>query len=150
MLYVIYFLLSSCFIISENLTSSEFLIKGTFLSNRLTLESPIPKFTFLLLNVKLALCPRKNALPKFRSWERFLTTIGLIDIGCLIFSMTMKNGLTLPRTSTCCPATAVPAFKEQGETDKINCLANFSEQMGPKRFPLSEYVYNLKGLSMPV
>ena len=129
MLYVIDFLLSCGFIgthDSENLTSSEFLINGTFLSNRLILEFPIPKFTFPLLNVKLALCPRKNASPKFKSWDRFLTTMGSINTGCSISSIIMKNGLTLPRTSTGCPATAVPAFKEQGETDKFNCFANFS------------------------
>ena len=47
----------------------------------------------------------------------------------------------MPNTSTGCPVTAVPAFKEQGETDNFNCFANFSEQMVPNKFPLSIRVF---------
>ena len=78
-------------------------------------------------------------------------TIGLINTFSFMFSMTTKNGLTLPITSTCCPATAVPAFKEQGVICKFYCFANFSEQMVPKRFPLSTRVLiKVFPINMPV
>ena len=78
--YVIDFLLSCGFIGAHDSEESEFLINGTFLSNRLTLEFTIPKFTFPLLNVKLALLPHKKCSPKFKSCDRFLTTMGSISI----------------------------------------------------------------------
>ena len=110
---------------------------GMRLSTKWTEEVPIFIDTIPSLNFKLALLVRRKCSPKFKSCDRFLTTIGAIRMGCSIFSIYIKKGLALPTISTGWPATAVPAFKEHGETGNFSCFAKFSEQMVPNKFPLS-------------
>ena len=93
-------------------------------------------FTIPSLNFKLALLVQRKCSAKFKSCDRFLTTIGAISMGCSISSIYIKKGLVLPTISTGWPATAVPAFKEHGETGNFSCFAKFSEQMVPNKFPL--------------
>ena len=86
---------------AEKRLSLEFLIRGIFLSNSLVSEFPIPSTTVPSLNFNLALYCLRNASPKFKGWDKFLTTTGLISNDSLIFSNFIKNGLALPNTMTC-------------------------------------------------
>ena len=131
----------SASITPANLLLSEFLTRGAFLSINSTVHLSIFKLTVPLLNFSSAFSPPRKVSPKFKSWDRFLTTIGAITIGLSMFSKIMKKGSDLPITCTVCPETAVTAWSEHGVIDKFNLFARFSEQMVPNKFPLSTSVF---------